>query len=151
MTAPISTQRPSAIPSLLEDETDGGRLPLRVLVIEVSRPVAEITRLLLLEQGHEAAVAHDGPAGLELARQFRPQAVLCAINLSGAMDGYSVARAFRAHPELSRSLLVAATAHACEDVAGNAAHAGFDHVLTKPIDFQKLQPILERSGAMSPN
>jgi CheY-like chemotaxis protein len=122
---------------------------LRILVIDDSRSVAEITRLLLEDQGHSATVAHDGACGLETARRLHPHAVLCDINLAGGMDGYAVAQAFRQDPELSQALLIAATAYTREEVTDPAAQAGFDAVLTKPIDFQNLRPLFEQRLAQS--
>jgi CheY-like chemotaxis protein len=55
---------------------------------------------------HEVAVAYNGPDGLAKARSFRPEVVLCDIGLPG-MDGYEVARAFRADEALKGAFLVA--------------------------------------------
>jgi CheY-like chemotaxis protein len=82
--------------------------PLRILVIEDNRDAAETLRVLLELHNHQVVVAHSGPAGLESARQFRPQAVLCDIGLPG-MDGLAVARALRADPELGVPFLIALT------------------------------------------
>ena len=67
----------------------------RVLVIEDNADAAETLREMLEMWGHEVAVARDGRAGVEKARAFRPDVVLCDIGLP-VMDGYEVARAIRA-------------------------------------------------------
>jgi hypothetical protein len=62
-------------------------------LIEDIKDVAEMLKLLLLEEGHEVMVANDGIKGVKMAKEYRPDVVLCDIGLPG-MDGYQVARAF---------------------------------------------------------
>jgi len=63
-----------------------------LLVIEDNVDAADSLRDLLQLAGHSVEIAHDGPSGLALAREHRPEVVLCDIGLPG-MDGYDVARA----------------------------------------------------------
>ncbi|HKV06531.1 MAG TPA: chemotaxis protein CheB, partial [Thermoanaerobaculia bacterium] len=79
----------------------------RCLVIEDNTDAAESMGLLLSLSGHEVAVAHDGVQGLGRARELRPEVVLCDIGLPGELDGYGVARAFRADPDLASARLIA--------------------------------------------
>ena len=51
-------------------------------------------RFSLPDKGHQVELAVTGPQGLEKARRFLPQVVLCDIGLPG-LDGYSVARQLR--------------------------------------------------------
>ena len=48
-------------------------------------------RLLLQRFGHLVEAAHDGREGVEKARSWRPEVVLCDLGLP-EMDGYEVAR-----------------------------------------------------------
>jgi PAS domain S-box-containing protein len=118
------------------------RPAVRVLIIEDNRDAAESLRMVLELMGHEAAVAHAGRAGLELARTFRPAVVLCDIGLPGGMDGYAVARAVRADPELCSTLLVAVSGYGQEEDQRTARQAGFDYYLTKPAPFDAIQKVL---------
>src|SRR6185295_10386844 len=86
----------------------------RCLVIEDHEDAAESLALLLRLIGHEAEVAFDAGEGLDKARQFRPEVVLCDIGLPGVMDGYAVARALRADPELRSVYLIALTGYGQE-------------------------------------
>ena len=86
----------------MADTGPGGARARRCLIIEDNVDAAESLSLLLQLTGHEADVAFDGSAGVEKARSFRPEVVLCDIGLPGDLDGYGVARAFRADPELRR-------------------------------------------------
>ncbi len=69
---------------------------LRVLVIEDNMDINESIRLILEFSGHEVDVAYTGQDGVETARAFQPEVVLCDIGLPGELDGYDVARALRA-------------------------------------------------------
>jgi PAS domain S-box-containing protein len=114
---------------------------LRVLVIEDNVDAAETLKDVLEYQGHEVAVAFNGPGGLEKARAFMPDLVLCDIGLPG-MDGYEVARAFRADDRLEDVPLIAMTGYALAEDQQRAAQAGFDRHLAKPVDLAVLERVL---------
>jgi len=59
----------------------------RVLVIEDNLETCDTLRELLEIEGHDVQVAYDGPTGIELARDYRPEIVLCDIGLP-RMNGY---------------------------------------------------------------
>jgi len=115
----------------------------RCLVIEDHEDAAESMALLLRLAGHEAEVAHDAIAGLETARRFLPEVVVCDIGLPGPMDGYGLARAFRADPELpATAFLIALTGYGQDEDRRRALEAGFDAHLTKPADLDALLGLL---------
>ncbi|MGE5362339.1 MAG: PAS domain-containing protein [Bacteroidales bacterium] len=120
-----------------------GRTPHRVLVIEDNEDAAAMLQAALQFGGHTVAVAHSGPEGLERARAFRPEVVLCDIGLPG-VDGYAVARALRADPALSQARLIALTGYALPRDLELASEAGFDHHLSKPPDFDALDELVGR-------
>jgi two-component system CheB/CheR fusion protein len=117
--------------------------PRRVLVIEDDVDGAESLQLALQLEGHEVFVAHDGPTGLERARELRPEVVLCDIGLPG-MDGYMVARALRRERGLRDTFLVALTGYALPEDLRRAADAGFDVHLTKPATIEAVQELMGR-------
>ena len=110
---------------------------------EVERLFAEISdvRDLLLFDHHEVEVAHDGAEGIALARRYHPDVVLCDVGLPG-MDGYQVARAFRASDELRSTYMVAITGYAMRDDNIRAIRAGFDRHMAKPPDYAELGHLL---------
>jgi signal transduction histidine kinase len=114
----------------------------RVLVIEDHVDAAESLRLLFTMTGHTVEVAHDGPGGLQAARAFRPQVVLCDIGLPGGMDGYAVARAIRRDPALAAVRLIALSGYGQDDDRRRSHEAGFDAHLIKPVDFANLCRLL---------
>jgi PAS domain S-box-containing protein len=114
----------------------------RVLVVEDNADAAESMQLLLELRGFETVTAGDGVAGLELARRFRPDVVLCDIGLPGALDGYAVARELRADPAFAGLRLIALTGYGQAEDQRRAYAAGFDLHLTKPVDPATLLNLL---------
>ena len=120
----------------------------RVLVVEDNLDAAETLREMLQLWDHEVEIAHDGRGGVERAREFHPDVVLCDIGLPG-MDGYAVARAFRADPALASAYLVAVTGYASPDDARRAVGAGFDMHLGKPVPIEVLEEVLATAPSAS--
>jgi PAS domain S-box-containing protein len=116
----------------------------RILIIEDNRVAARTMRMLLTRLGHNVEVAYSGPEGIEIARRFQPQIVLCDIGLPG-MDGYAVARAMRAESGLDGVCLMAITGYGQAQDKRRSLEAGFDMHLTKPVDLNKLQELLNQS------
>ena len=71
----------------------------RVLVIDDNVDVAEMLAAYLHQIGHDVIQAHDGRTGLDAARRYQPEVVVCDIGLPG-LDGYEVARRLRQMPDL---------------------------------------------------
>jgi signal transduction histidine kinase/DNA-binding response OmpR family regulator len=118
----------------------------KVLVVDDNIDAAESLALLLEAAGHQVRACNDGPSALEMADQFRPDAVLLDIGLPG-MDGYEVARRMRGRPATSGALLVALTGYGQEEDQRRAREAGFDHHLIKPADLDALTALLAAPGA----
>ncbi len=113
----------------------------RVLIIEDNADAADTLRQVLELSQHEVAVAHDGPDGLARARELLPEIVLCDLGLP-AMDGYGVARAFRADEKLKSAYLVALSGYALPQDVERSREAGFDLHLAKPPSIEQLEGVL---------
>jgi two-component system CheB/CheR fusion protein len=113
-----------------------------VLVIEDNVDAASTLREALELGGHEVETASSGLGGVEKARAFRPEIVICDIGLPG-MDGYAVARALRADPDLHRVALVALSGYAAPADVAKAKEAGFDVHLAKPPTIEAIEKTLE--------
>ena len=118
----------------------------RILIVDDNVDAAETLSMALELFGCETRVAHSAAAALDLAAGFTPQAALLDIGLPD-MNGYDLARRLRALPEWRQVSLIAATGWGQEKDRQLAFDAGFDHHLTKPIDFERLGLLLaERPG-----
>jgi signal transduction histidine kinase/ActR/RegA family two-component response regulator len=123
-----------------------GAASRRVLVIEDNVDAAESMQMLLELSGFEVETAVDGRAGLEAARRFQPDVVLCDIGLPGGMDGYAVARELRADDALRPVRLIALTGYGQAEDRLRAYAEGFDLHLTKPVDPALLPDLLAKAS-----
>lgn len=114
---------------------------LRILIVEDNADAAESFTLLLELAGHQVRSAPDGVGGVALALELVPDIAFIDIGLPG-IDGFEVARRMRAHPALQASVLVALSGYGQAEDQRRARDAGFDHHLTKPVDFQRVRQLL---------
>jgi two-component system CheB/CheR fusion protein len=98
--------------------------------------------MLLEASGHHVQTAYTGRQALELARTFRPHALLLDIGLPD-VDGYKLAERFRAAPWGRSAVLVAVTGWGQEQDRLRAVEAGFDHHLVKPISAETVDTLLQ--------
>jgi CheY-like chemotaxis protein len=114
----------------------------RVLIVEdnadARQPLADLCQMW----GHEVFVARDGDEGLSRAIEHRPDVAFVDIGLPGR-NGYDLARAIRARPEVEDMMLVAFTGYGAARDRELAHEAGFDLHVVKPIDIPKLKTLLE--------
>lgn len=116
----------------------------RVLIVDDSEDAALSLAMLLEIDGHDVQTAHDGAAGINLMRQSPAEIILLDIGLPD-ISGYDVAKQIRQHSEGRDVLLIALTGWGQEQDKLDAAAAGFDLHLTKPVDYLKLLDILNRA------
>jgi len=125
----------------LEERGVGRASPRRVLVIEDNEDAAESLRQVLELSEHVVDVAYSGREGIEKARVFHPDVVLCDVGLP-EMDGYAVARTMRADPEIGRAALIAVSGYAQPEDVAMARESGFDAHLAKPPSIDTLERAL---------
>ena len=111
---------------------------MRALIVDDNVDAAASLSLLLQLGGHSICTAHNGADALKLAPEFKPDVVLLDIGMPG-MDGYEVARALRANPEVGHPVLVAVTGWGDAEDRLKSKAAGFDEHLTKPVDISMIE------------
>ncbi len=116
-------------------------MPRRVLVVDDNADAANTLALLLSLGGHETLVALSGAEALERVLAFRPDVALLDIGIP-QMNGYDLARRFRAMRELQSVRLVALTGYGQLEDRERALAAGFDDHLIKPVNLSALQRAL---------
>jgi two-component system alkaline phosphatase synthesis response regulator PhoP len=105
-----------------------------VLVVDDERQIATIARDYLTRAGFSVVIATDGPAGLELARQKRPDLVVLDLGLP-RLDGLEVARALRRESDVPIIML---TARVDEVDRLRGFEVGADDYITKPFSPREL-------------
>lgn len=115
-----------------------------VLYVE-DNPVNQLLMESMLARcpGVRLLLADSGERGLEVAAREAPELVLLDIQLPG-MDGYELLARLRANPALPRRPVVAVSANATDADLDAARAAGFDEVLTKPLDLERLLEVVQR-------
>lgn len=127
----------------------GTSAPRRVVVIEDNPDIRATMQELLAMWGHQVAMASDGPSGLELVMRERPDAALIDVGLPG-MSGYDVARGIRQRMQGTSMQLIAITGYGQPSDRAQAASAGFDAHLLKPIDPERLEALLGATQGAAP-
>ena len=112
-----------------------------VLIVEDNDDARESLQLLLESLGHRVLSAADGPRALALAEHHRPEVVLIDLGLPG-LDGYAVARAFRAGPGGKTLTLIAVTGYGQAEDRRRSKDAGFDAHLVKPASESVLSSLI---------
>ena len=131
----------------LEDDTASSNIAVPapeghrelVLVIDDEASQRELMTRFLERQRFEVKTASDGRAGLEMARELKPRAILLDVMMP-QMDGWSVLTALKADPDLAKIPVVMVT-FVAETGLGEALGAA-DHV-AKPIDWHKLKSVMD--------
>jgi CheY-like chemotaxis protein len=113
----------------------------RILIVDDNADAANTLVMFMELYGCTALAVHSGEAALEALGEFAPEVALFDIGLPD-MNGYELARRTRALPGGAGMLLVAATGWGQDADKQLAFDAGFDHHLTKPIDFERLRTLL---------
>lgn len=114
-----------------------------VLVIEDDPNSLLLTTAVLERAGHVVISADRAGAGIELARERRPDLVLMDIQLPG-LDGLAATRLLKADPVTAGIPVCALTAHAMKGDEEEMREAGCDDYLAKPLGFRELLDAVNR-------
>lgn len=134
----------SAHPPNSSDASDGPCL--RVLCVDDNPDIADSEVMLLRITGFEARACYCGPSAVAAVREFRPAACLIDLNMPG-MDGDEVAARIRDLPGGGAVVLVAVTAAEDEASRDRLVRAGFQLILTKPVNPHDLLRVLDEISA----
>jgi signal transduction histidine kinase len=117
------------------------RIDHRILVVDDNRDAADSLATLLQMVGANVEVAYDGPEALRLIEAFHPRVAVLDLGMPG-MSGLDVARRIRQRQGKDACTLIALTGWGQDSDRQLTRDAGFNHHLTKPVDFGEMQAVL---------
>jgi len=107
----------------------------RLLIVDDERSIREALSQVFEYEGHDVAVASDGPEALAVAEEFRPDVTLLDVKMPG-MDGIEVLTRMReADPA---AVVVMISGHGTIETAVEATRRGAFDFLEKPLDTDRL-------------
>lgn len=123
----------------------------KILIIEDQTPMRRNVALMLQLEGYETCVAENGRAGIDVARQERPDLILCDVMMP-ELDGYAVIQALREDETFDNTPFIFLTAKSDRADIRIGMNFGADDYLTKPVVRDDLlsavQTRLARSDAL---
>lgn len=121
---------------------------MRILIIEDNRDAGESLRLLLEAFNHDVRHVVSGEDGIEQAGAFRPRVVLLDLGLPG-IQGHAAAVRIREKVGASPLMIIAISGWGRDSDRAASLAARVDHHLVKPVDFAKLQALLDAVQAQT--
>ncbi|RVU16311.1 response regulator [Methylobacterium oryzihabitans] len=109
----------------------------RILYVEDNDDNIYMLQRRLQKHGFEVVVARDGAAGVELARQCRPDLILMDLGLP-ILDGWEATRVLKGDPATQAIPVIALSAHAMAGDRTQALEAGCNDYDLKPVDMPRL-------------
>lgn len=106
-----------------------------ILMIDDDTELCELVAEYLAMDGFSFTAAHDGPSGLELARNQQFELILLDVMLPG-MDGLSLLKALRTAPHYCPVLMLTARGDDVDRIVG--LELGADDYLAKPFNPREL-------------
>lgn len=119
-----------------------------ILIAEDSVDGREMMRTLLRLKGYDVVVAEDGVQAIEMAVQNSPDLIFVDLELP-RLDGISVIRNIRRRTKLSDVPIIIVSGHDPSRYEESALAAGCTDHLMKPIDFERLDSILQLNVSLA--
>jgi CheY-like chemotaxis protein len=118
---------------------------LRILLVDDNADAAAMLAMVLEAAGHNVVIETASKPALERAGSEHFDVAILDIGLP-EMDGYELARRIRKLPDGAQMTLIAVTGYGHENDREQAAAAGFNHHLVKPVHARKLLSVLSPSS-----
>ena len=93
--------------------------------------------------------AEDGERALDAAENVHPDLILLDMKMP-RLDGLTVTRLIRSHPNLHEVPIVAVTGIATPQFQAEALRAGCNYCLVKPFDFDRLEELIQMLTRSAP-
>ena len=117
-------------------------MPKRILIVEDFEDSRNLLKYLLERLGYEVLEAEDGFKAMEIAKRHIPDLIFMDMALP-LINGLSATKIIRQFKETSKIPIIAITASG-EFIYPQAIAAGCNDLILKPLDIDKLQPMIEQ-------
>ncbi|MBR1659900.1 MAG: response regulator transcription factor [Oscillospiraceae bacterium] len=107
----------------------------KILIVDDERSIVDILEFNLKKEGYDCLKAYDGKAGLNMARDEKPDLILLDIMLP-YMDGFEVCRTLRGEGDNVPIIMLTAREEETDKVFG--LETGADDYITKPFSMREL-------------
>lgn len=114
-----------------------------VMVVDDCDDIREMLKVVLSELGCRVVEAVNGQEAVEVAQSELPDLILMDINMP-VLDGFGAVRLIRGLAELCYIPIIAVSAHDTSEQRTQALDIGFNEYLTKPVDFARLDNVIDR-------
>jgi CheY-like chemotaxis protein len=116
----------------------------KILIIDDDEMVLALTQSVLVGQGYATLSTADGPQGITIYKEQRPDLVLLDLGLP-SMNGLEVLRKIRTFDPKARVIVI--TGYASQESEEVAVQYGACDFVRKPVDFtdflRRIQAVLE--------
>ncbi len=133
---------------LAEEDLEAGNAD-SLLLVEDNETNQVLAREILEGHGYEMDLAEEGREALSKIEENEYDCVLMDIQLPG-LNGYEITRKIRDELKLSNLPVIALTANVMEKHRQEAAEAGMNDLISKPIDIRnmlkKIKQVIDESG-----
>ncbi|MBH67183.1 MAG: two-component system response regulator [Rhodospirillaceae bacterium] len=114
----------------------------KILYVEDNEDNIYMLSRRLKRKGFELVIAKDGAAGVETAKNEKPDLILMDLSLP-VLDGWGATRELKKNDSTKEIPVIALSAHAMEEHKVSALEAGCNDYDTKPVDFARLLSKIE--------
>jgi len=108
----------------------------KILVIEDNYEIRENLAEFLQLSGHETVAANCGVLGIQIAKEFEPDLIICDILMPG-MDGYTVFRTLSGSQQGSIPFIFSTSMSEKSDIAEAMSLGAYDFIV-KPYELDDL-------------
>lgn len=109
----------------------------KILVIDDEPELVKAVQIRLKANGYDVEVTYDGLAGIDRAKEVRPDLILLDIIMPG-MDGYEVSKKLKADPDTKDIPVIIFSASQQRDLEEKCKDVGVSGFIMKPFDTQEL-------------
>jgi DNA-binding response OmpR family regulator len=112
-----------------------------ILLVDDNTAGAQTMSMLLGLEGYSVSIASTGEEAVRIFKETNPSIILLDIGLPDT-TGYTVAQRIRAMQGATRPTIIALTGWGTDKDRALSRNAGCDLHLTKPVDFDELELLL---------